>query len=367
MRRVTFPYMGTSHMVIRWLLQEMGNEVVPPLRPSQRTLNLGVRYSPEFACLPYKLLTGTYLESLERGADTILTTGGVGPCRAGQYAPMHERILKDLGYDFEMIILEPPSRGLGDILRKIRMLNGNGLSWFSLWGLIKRGWAKIKALDTLERLSHHVRPREIEKGSTTRIYQKTLKWIDSAQTFKEIEEALEAGIAALKGVPQDPEREVLRVGIVGEIYVVLEPAANLEIEEILGEMGVEVDRSIFLTGWTRDNAIVDAVRMTGGRHVKEAAKEYLPEMIGGHGQDSVGHTILYAKAGFDGVIQLAPFTCIPEIVAKSILPRVSKDYDIPVLSIVLDEQTGKAGLTTRVEAFVDLLRRRRQRLEAGIS
>jgi predicted nucleotide-binding protein (sugar kinase/HSP70/actin superfamily) len=191
--------------------------------------------------------------------------------------------------------------------------------------------------------------------------------MDEANTIKEIKEAHTAGVAALKGVPQDPEREVLKVGIVGEIYVVLEPSANLELEEILGELEVEVDRSIFLTGWTIDNAIVDAIRVTGGRHVKRAAKEYLPEMIGGHGQDSIGHTIIYAKDGFDGVIQLSPFTCIPEIVAKSILPKVSKDYDIPVLSIVLDEQTGKAGLTTRVEAFVDLLyRRRHQRLEAGV-
>ncbi len=354
-------------MVIRRLLEQMGNEVIAPLRPSQRTLDLGVRYSPEFACLPYKLVTGTYIESLERGADTILTSGGVGPCRAGLYAPMHEAILKDLGYDFEIIIIEPPSRGIGDIYRKLQKLNADKLSWLALLGLVREGWAKVKALDDLERLSHYVRPREIEKRSTTRVYQKTLSWMAEANSIKEIKEAHEAGVAALKGIPQDPERDILKIGIVGEIYVVLEPSANLELEEILGELGAEVDRSIFLTGWTMDNAVADAMRLTGGRSVKRAAKEYLPEMIGGHGQDSIGHTIIYAKDGFDGVIQLSPFTCIPEIVAMSILPKVSKDYDIPVLSIVLDEQTGKAGLTTRVEAFVDLLyRRRRQRLEAGI-
>jgi predicted nucleotide-binding protein (sugar kinase/HSP70/actin superfamily) len=367
MRRVTFPYMGTSHLVITWLFREMGTEVVPPLRPSQRTLSLGVRYSPEFACLPYKILTGTYIEALEQGANTLVTSGGVGPCRAGLYAAVHEKILKDLGYEFDMIVFEPPSRGMGDIMEKVQILNADRLSWKPLLNLVWRAWEKIKAMDTLEKLSHYIRPREEERGTTTRVYNKTLDWVDKAQTLKEIREARDEGIVALKEVPHNPDKEVLRVAIVGEIYVVMEPAANLEIEEILGEQGVEVERSIFLTGWTRDNAIVDAFRITGGKSIKRAASEYLPEMIGGHGQDSIGHTILYAKEGYDGVIQLAPFTCIPEIVAMGILPKVSRDYNIPVLSIALDEQTGKAGLTTRVEAFVDLLRRRRRGLEAGIS
>jgi predicted nucleotide-binding protein (sugar kinase/HSP70/actin superfamily) len=61
---------------------------------------------------------------------------------------------------------------------------------------------------------------------------------------------------------------------------------------------------------------------------------------------------------------VAPFTCIPEIVAKSILPRVSQDFRIPVLSLTIDEQTGRAGVETRLEAFIDLLRERREQMEA---
>ena len=57
-----------------------------------------------------------------------------------------------------------------------------------------------------------------------------------------------------------------------------------------------------------------------------------------------------------------PFTCIPEIVARSILPRVSRALGIPVMSLILDEQTGLAGVLTRLEVFVDLLARRRMQL-----
>jgi predicted nucleotide-binding protein (sugar kinase/HSP70/actin superfamily) len=82
--------------------------------------------------------------------------------------------------------------------------------------------------------------------------------------------------------------------------------------------------------------------------------------IGGHGVNSIGETILYARHGFDGVVQLAPFACIPEIVAKSIIPSISREMGIPILTLFIDEQTGKAGVQTRLEAFVDLLEKRRE-------
>jgi predicted nucleotide-binding protein (sugar kinase/HSP70/actin superfamily) len=76
--------------------------------------------------------------------------------------------------------------------------------------------------------------------------------------------------------------------------------------------------------------------------------------------------VLYRRHGFDGVVHIMPFTCMPETIAKSILPRVSRDVGIPVLSLVIDEMTGKAGVATRLEAFVDLARFRRRAGERGL-
>ena len=83
-------------------------------------------------------------------------------------------------------------------------------------------------------------------------------------------------------------------------------------------------------------------------------------MIGGHARETIGYAVRYAKEGFDGVIQIYPLTCMPEIVAQSILPTVEKDYNIPYLCLIVDEMTGEAGYMTRLEAFVDLLRRRKE-------
>jgi len=345
------------------MLEAFGNEVVLPPRPSKRTLDLGVKYSPEFACLPFKIVLGTFIECLEQGADTLVTSGGVGPCRAGQYAPLQKRILQDMGYDFEMIIFEPPSRDMSGILKNVKKLS-NGMP---LWGILHQInilWKKIKLLDDLEYASHQVRARESTKGMTSRIYKEQIERVYQAQTPRELLNLRKETLAAMKEIPQDRSKPVVKIGIVGEIYVVLEPASNLEIEESLGEMGAVIERSMFVTGWTKSNAILDFFRMAGEADVRKAAKPYLPEMVGGHGQDSVGHTVIYAKKGIDGVIQLAPFTCIPEIVAKSILTKVSREYDIPVLTFFLDEQTGKAGMQTRLEAFVDLLLRKKEKKEA---
>ncbi|WP_027363731.1 acyl-CoA dehydratase activase-related protein [Desulfotruncus alcoholivorax] len=362
MRRVTFPHMGESYRTFKMLLNDLGNEVILPPRPSRKTLNLGVQHTPEFACFPLKILMGTYLETMEMGANVIVTSGGVGPCRAGLYAELHKKILHDLGYNIEMIVFEPPRLYPFNFIRNVYKLNPAKLSIKAIIECIKRAWRKLQALDNLEKATHVIRPRETLSGATTKTYKKVLEWVDEAYTTNQIVEAEKAALDELNKIPQNPERIVLKVGIVGEIYVLLEPASNLEIEETLGNLGVEVERSMFLTGWTRDNTWKETVE---GMTVKEAAEPYLPELIGGHGRDSIGNTILYAKRKFDGVIQLAPFTCIPEIVARTILTSVSRDYQIPVLTFFLDEQTGKAGMATRLEAFVDLMKRKKMLLASG--
>ncbi|HZK18787.1 MAG TPA: CoA protein activase, partial [Clostridia bacterium] len=272
---------------------------------------------------------GTYLETLSMGAEVIVTSGGVGPCRAGLYCSVHEEILRDLGYDFKMIVFEPPRLHPINFIRNVKFLNQSRLSIRGIVDAIKRGWRKVQALDNLEKMSHHIRPREVKRGDTTRVYRKTLQWVDAAYSHKEIEEAEAEGLKAIQTVEQDNKRDIIKVGIVGEIYVLLEPASNLEVEELLGNLGVEVFRSMFLTGWTKDNTWNKTDHFLT---LAEIAAPYLPELIGGHGRDSIANTIIYANNGFDGVIQLAPFTCIPEIVARTILPKVSKDYDIPVLT-----------------------------------
>ncbi len=361
---ISFPRMGYSYIAFKWLIENIGHECVVPPEPSKRTLDLGVRHAPEFACIPFKILLGTYLEVAEMGAEMVITSGGVGPCRAGYYWVMHQKLLDELGVNLRIIGFEPPLHDIGDFWRKLKLVwKTGGVTFKEFVRALHITWEKLKAIDDLEMLSFKVRPYEINRGETTRTLWNALELVDRANSFQEIFQAREEGTRLLHSIDKDLNRDPLRVGIIGEIYVVLEPAANHYLQVMLGEAGVEIDRSIYITGYCGRNTI-----KTPDRELFALARPYLNEApIGGHGTNSIGETVLYARRGFDGVIQLAPFACIPEVVAKGILPRVSQELDIPVLTFFIDEQTGKAGIQTRIEAFIDLLQERREkrRRQAG--
>jgi predicted nucleotide-binding protein (sugar kinase/HSP70/actin superfamily) len=97
------------------------------------------------------------------------------------------------------------------------------------------------------------------------------------------------------------------------------------------------------------------------------ARPYVRYPLGGKTRESLGSIVDFKKTGFDGVIHLYPFTCMPEIISRSILPQVSREHDMPVLSLVLDEHTGEAGIQTRLEAFVDLLERKRKGVRSELA
>lgn len=357
--KVTFPHMGYVWLCVKAMLEYLGVDLVIPPPSSKRTLVLGARYGPEFACLPLKLNLGNFIEASALGADTILMAGGCGPCRFGYYAQVEHAILHNLGYQYRLVVLEPPERHAGQLLSRIKVITGNN-SWKQVYRGVKLGYRKIRAVDELEITAHRLRPREITPGSTDRAFREALKEIERASDLEKLA-AAKRRVEEIMGSVRTEERDVLRVGIVGEIFTLLEPFANLDIERRLGGLGVEVDRSIYLSKWVNDHMLFGLIKgLRSRRDACRAALPYLKHFVGGHGQETVGSTVLYARAGYDGVIQLLPFTCMPEIVARSILPAVSAELDIPVLTLTFDEQTGEAGVQTRLEAFVDLLERRRR-------
>ena len=356
--RVTYPHMGHMWICIKGMLEYLGVDVVIPPPSSKKTMQLGVKHGPEFACMPLKLNLGNFMEAAQMGADTVVMAGGCGPCRFGYYAQVEHAILNDLGYRYQLVVLEPPEKHITELIGKIRYITQNR-SWLKVIKGIRLGYLKASAVDQVEQRAYYSRPRELRPGETERALKQALALIIAARTPEEMPATLEAALKIMEGVDVDQHRPVVRIGLVGEIFTLLEPFANLEIERKLGNMGVEVDRSIHLSEWINDHLFMGLIKKErSSKPAKEKGLAYLGHTVGGHGLETVGSTILYAEQGFDGVIQLLPFTCMPEIVAQSILPQVSSDLGIPVMTLIVDEQSGEAGMVTRLEAFVDLLIRR---------
>ncbi|MEG6585204.1 acyl-CoA dehydratase activase-related protein [Dendrosporobacter sp. 1207_IL3150] len=359
---ISFPHMGNMHVVLRSLFAGFGCEVMTPPPISKKTLELGAKYSPETVCLPFKMTLGNFIEVLDQGADTIVTCGGVGPCRLGYYSEIQKGILNRLGYKFNLIAVEPD---LIDALKKLRLVS-SGKSWLEIYHSFKIAGAKMSAIDNVERQLNFIRCREAFRGSAEKIARRAIDSIDEAQDIGRIREIADTAIGELKEVKQINNIEPLKIGLVGEIYVMLEPYINQELERRMGEMGVEVHKTMYLSDYVRAHLLKKKEYISLHEVLAALARPYLGHYVGGHGLKSIAQTIHMGQQGYDGMIQAYPFTCMPEVIAKNILPQVSKDLDIPVLTLSYDEQSGEAGVLTRLEAFIDLLKYRRQRKAAQL-
>jgi len=360
--RVSLPHMGNIHIPLKTAFQELGVEMVVPPPNSRRTLSLGAKYSPESVCIPFKITLGNFIEALEMGADTLVMAAGPGLCRFGYYAKLQEQVLKDMGYDFQMITTELFESKIVGVAKLLKRLSNNA-PMPKIVGTLRFGLAKLGAMDEVERVVHQVRAVELEKGTATSVFRECLVAMEAASDYAALNCVKASYIQKLRDVAADPEGNPVKVGIIGEFYVVLEPFSNMDVEVELGKMGVEVHRTTFVSEWTKFSLFLNAFGMSEKEKIHQAALPYLARDVGGDGWETIGEIVLHTGQ-YDGMVHLAPFTCMPEVIAQNIMPSIKED--MPVLTLICDEQMGKAGMMTRLEAFVDLLRRRRNaRVAAG--
>lgn len=354
--KVTFPHLGNSHIAIACLLRALGHEPVVPPPTTKRTLQLGCLYSPEEICLPFKIVLGNMLEGIEQGADCVLMIGGWGPCRLGYYAEIHRLLVENLGHQVEFITLEVPRGSYAKYYQRYRRLLAPAR--LSTLKLAPLAWAKLRLVEELEELALKARPREWKQGSASRLLRCKLQRVEEAQSLAELTRIRRAAPEEFQALMDPHQPEPLRIGVVGEIYTVAEPFASLRLEERLGYLGVEVVRTISLRQWVVDHVFKKALGLDTLGELKKSAAGYLRGFIGGHGLESVARSVQLSKENLSGIVHILPLSCMPEVVAQGILPQVSCDHGLPILSLVVDEHTGETGFQTRLEAFVDMLRRR---------
>lgn len=358
--KLSFPYMGcvTGYKKIMELL---GHEVVMPSKPTQKTIDLGVKYSPEFICFPFKVMMGTYIEVAQAGAEVIVSSGGHGPCRAGLYGEIHERILKSLGYDVEVIIFDSIFKDFSEFYQNLKKIKNKT----PILKMLKDLWLcyqLICRMDELEKKTKILRAYEKNRGEINRLWAEIQKMFDTCWSMDDIKKVTEKAHQMLDNAPLNTvsEKDKIRVGIVGEIYVIMESSVNMDIEQKLNSMGVEVENVQYISNWVNHNIQPSIVGTTKSHQVIKKAKKFVQMNCGGHDMENVGWMVDFKERGFDAVIHLMPFGCLPELVTQSAIPTISKQLDMPILSLSLDEQMGTANNQTRIEAFIDLVRNKKK-------
>lgn len=361
--KLAFPHMGTVSIAWAGALEKIGIEPFIPPYTSKKTLSLGTKHSPEAICLPYKLILGNFIEAIEGGADYVAMITSPGCCRLGEYGNCIHSALIDMGYDAKYIEMRlyDGLKGMYNFLKEVSGKNDPIL----FARAINIGIRKMFVLDDLENILSYYRAREIRSGDSDKHFSKALEYIKSAKNTRDLKKAKKLAFNEMKNVEIDASKEVLKVDVTGEIYLVCDPFSNQSILKELGKMGVETRRSLTISGFIKD-AIIPKIFRNTETHLQRAyrlAQPYLMRDIGGDSLECVSDVAYADERGIDGIIHISPFTCMPEIMSQNIFPAMRENCDIPILPLIMDEQTGKAGYLTRLEAFVDLMRRRKRKME----
>lgn len=301
MERVfSFPRIGNYTGVFVKMLESFGLSVLTPPPITERTVKLGVKHSADMMCYPFKVTLGNFIEEIEQGANCLIMYDSRGKCRLRHYWMLHELILRNIGHDFRMYPLN-----LKNLLKLIKKFNPD-LSYLNIIRKLRQSWKKLK---------------EIEDSAPYTI------------------------------------KEGVNIGIVGEIYTCLEPAVNLNIEKKLKKFGVNVYNTVRLSDFIKASTRASLLEK---KIYKKKAARYLNGPLGGHGFENLYNALFLCNKGIDGIIHLLPLSCMPETTIEPILDKISADFNVPLLRLMVDEANSEVNFDTRIETFAEMIKRRKK-------
>ena len=346
------PKVGDYHVPLNILI-ELCTDIkmmdCPPI--TAKTVEIGAKHSPDTVCTPFKVIMGNFIESLDKGATTLIMPGF--GCRLGFYDMLHEQILQDLGYNFEMIAICDYTATPHRIFNSLSKINPDLTRerFDEVFLLVSK---LAIDLDEFAALVRKDSAFEVEKGSFQKLYK---QYLVKARKLVELSQAIDLGdqyrtlFAQLK---TDRPKEFLRIGLIGDLYSVIEPHGNCEMESWLIKNKVEIVRPTDMTFLAKNIFNVPSmIEQSGG---------YVDYGIGGNANCTVMQAYqMVTNKQVDGIIHVKAATCSPEISAMSILQTMMSDFNIPAMYLTFDTETGEAGVHTRLEAFCDMITMKKQK------
>jgi predicted nucleotide-binding protein (sugar kinase/HSP70/actin superfamily) len=356
--KVAFPYMGTAPIALQGLLQKLGAQVVLPPKPTRETVELGARIAPEMMCVPFKMTLGNMVRCLQAGADTLVYVGGSWSCRFGYYGRLQAQILRDEGYEFRLLELRHDR--IPAIIDEVRALSGGRMSSAVINGLraFRIGWLKSTAVDEVEARFRQTMPNAADAGDCRRLLDTMLDEVHAAESPAAIRHIRGSACERFTALTVNGRSRTLRVKLVGESYCVVEPFINFDVIARMGEMGVLVDPFLTAHRWLGFHGF--RLGRDEVKRMRVLSAPYWRYCVGGEDQNSVGQLLLAAQDGFDGVIHVHPFGCMPGTVVQPTMAKAARDTGIAYLPLSLDEHSSETGILTRLEAFVSLIEKRRR-------
>lgn len=354
---VTFPHLGPLNIAASQLLTYFDICHITPPSNGDRALARGASISPEEICLPFKYMAGNLAAAHDMGADTAVMIATNGPCRLGEYGELLKLVLDRAGCYYKWILIGSGTEvGLKEIVPKLRALSSR--EYLSTARIIKGFILAVKLIRKNDGFRNQIQKRSgylCQPLDAVRLWKKTDEALENARTFDECFRILKKAERKLAAFEVKKKADPVKVLVAGEIYTSIEAEANGRLEEKLMAMGCSVKRHIDLSWWIRYSLISWVFPEKLRRWVMPTGT--IKNNIGGYGRETVDR--IMRDRWSDGVIKIMPSGCMPEIVTKAFCQSVEDNKDIRILHLIYDEMSGKAGYETRIEAFVDMLERRK--------
>ncbi len=299
----------------------LGLEVVLSDKTTTKTINEGTKYVVSDTCLPIKVYTGHVVNLINKGCDAIFVPS-----------------IQSTGYKINNC---SKIRGLPEIIRNV----------------IDKPFTMIEpTLDKTENISFKdfcfqtanalgiTDSDEIEKAISDgwKVYNAFFEMTKSGVSYTEaLENAIQGKfVRKTVGIVKP-----LSVAIMAHGYNLFDDRISLNLIKKLEKMDVRVYTSLNVT---REDSLA-AIDQIG--EIQYWANEL--ELTG-----TAAYYLLNKKV--DGIIALSAFGCGPDSLMVDEISYHCKEVGMPLIHLTIDEHTGEAGFVTRIEAFVDMLMRKKR-------
>ena len=384
-RLLYIPHMSDHGTILAAAMRHDGIAARTMPVSDEESLAIGRKFTTGRECYPCIITTGdivkqTMAPDFDPAAGAFLMPETMGPCRFGQYNKFHRMVLDDIGLGAVPIFALDQTRGYDRALAQLGP------------AFRRRAWRGFVLVDLLQKLLRGTRPYEEHPGEADRVYrlclERTAAALEAGGDLLPLAGEFRAAFDAIRVDRTIPKPEI---GIVGEIYVRCNEFANNFIVRKLEALGAEVcvppmEEWIDYIDFQRRGDLRVAGDFGGllAEHAKEWIKErdlrrlsrpfhgairnfwreeptagildrasrYLHPAVRGEAALSMGRAAEYAEHGFAGLVNVAPFNCIPGTIVNALLRKFVADHgNIPCLKMQYDghEQAGEA---LRIEAFM---------------
>ncbi len=148
-----------------------------------------------------------------------------------------------------------------------------------------------------------------------------------------------------KGSLKQTGEGLVNIAVVGHDYLIEDSYINLNLIEKLKNMKVNV----MTPGMVHPNLI------------KKQLKKLCKPIFWTLSRKVVGATLYYFENRVEGVIHLTSFECGEDSMVGELIHHQSQRYpEVSYAEFVFDEHSGEAGINTRIEAFLDMIRRKKR-------